>query len=155
MDAWQGVGAFGEVVAGGSRFLARLLRSSGAGSGSAAPAGAHLMPCPRGAFSSLRFVPLERQTPAAGEVKVRLFRTWCGWAAGGGMGWDVLQDWKCSGCCNFPSAGRTTCTYLYGGEQEGGVALWAAALELLLQRSILSWFTFLACSSLILAACYR
>lgn len=71
MDAWQGAGAFGEVVAGGSRFLARLLRSSAAGSGSAAPAGARLMPCPRGAFSGLRFVPHERQAPAAGEVKVR------------------------------------------------------------------------------------
>ena len=55
--------------AGGVRMAPRLLRSGMA----MQPTDCALMPCPRGALGNLRFVPLHRQHPAAGEVQVTLF----------------------------------------------------------------------------------
>ena len=50
------------------RMAPRLLRSRTV----IQPTDCALMPCPRGALGNLRFVPLHRQQPAAGEVQVML-----------------------------------------------------------------------------------
>lgn len=64
----QGAGAFGEAAVGGARYLARLLRAASAAS--AFPGGGRLLPCPRGSLAHLKFVPLEKQDPGPGEIKV-------------------------------------------------------------------------------------
>ena len=62
----QDAGAYGAAVNGGAHYLARLLRSAV----TAQPAECHLMPCPRGSLSDLKFVPLEHDIPPPGSVKV-------------------------------------------------------------------------------------
>lgn len=64
----QGAGAFGEAAAGGARYLARLLRSASAAS--VFMGGGRLLPCPRGSLADLKFVPLDKQDPGAGKIKV-------------------------------------------------------------------------------------
>lgn len=66
----QDAGAFGEAAAGGARYLARLLRATS--TASAFPAG-RLMPCPSGSLADLKFVPLDKQDPGFGEIKVTTF----------------------------------------------------------------------------------
>jgi hypothetical protein len=60
-------GPFGAAAAEGARYNARLVRSCAR----VQPPDCHLMPCPRGALSDLRMVPLDRAAPGPGEIKVR------------------------------------------------------------------------------------
>lgn len=66
-------GAFGDAVCGGVQIQARLVRSSA----HAHSPDCHIVPCPRGALSDLRAVPLDSASPGPGEIKVRPSLTLC------------------------------------------------------------------------------
>ena len=59
--------AFGDAVCGGVQMQARLVRSNA----HARSPDCHIVPCPRGALSDLRAVPLDSASPGPGEIKVR------------------------------------------------------------------------------------